>query len=137
MVSAHVCGLGIARPRVEASGEELIMKKSRSGSQPGRKLLLGVVAAACLLGAGATSIWAAGPDYTAWSAPANLGPTINTAVTETGPALSKNGLSLYFYSPRAGGVGGNDIWVSQRESANDAWGAPMNLGSMVNSALRA
>jgi hypothetical protein len=110
------------------------MKKSKSGGQPGRKLLLGVVAVACSLGAGATSLWAAGPNYTVWSAPVNLGAMINTAVTETGPALSKDGLSLYFYSPRAGGSGGNDIWVSQRESADDTWGAPVNLGPTVNSA---
>src|SRR6266704_1047693 len=109
------------------------MKKSRKRGLPAKNLLLGVVAAACVLGAGATSLWAAGPHFTGWSTPANLGTTINTTFTETGPALSKDGLSLYFYSNRPGGFGGNDIWVSQRESANDAWGTPVNLGSTVNS----
>jgi hypothetical protein len=80
---------------------------------------------------------AAGPQFTGWSAPVNLGPAINSAVTETGPALSKNGLTLYFYATgRPGGVGNDDIWVSQRESVDDAWGTPVNLGSTVNSTAR-
>jgi Tol biopolymer transport system component len=111
-----------------------MMKKSRKRN-PLAKLLLGFVAAACVLGAGATSLWAAGgPHYTGWSEPVNLGPTISTTFTESGPAISKNRLSLYFYSTRPGGFGGNDIWVSQRESVHDAWGTPANLGPTVNSA---
>jgi Tol biopolymer transport system component len=110
------------------------MKKSRRRTLPAKKLLLGVVAAGCVLGAGATSLWAAGPDFTPWSAPANLGPTINTPSDEIGPALSKNGLSLYFNSDRPGNLGvGGDLWVSQRESVDDAWGVPENLGPTVNS----
>jgi Tol biopolymer transport system component len=97
------------------------------------KLSLAFVAIACVLGAGATSLWAAGPHYGGWSTPVNLGPTINTSVTESGAAVSKDGLSLYFYSPRTGGFGGNDIWVSQRESVDDAWDTPENLGPTVNS----
>jgi WD40 repeat protein len=109
------------------------MKKSRRRSLPAKKLLLGVVAAACVLGAGATTLWAAGPHYTGWSAPVNLGPTINSASTEFGPALSKDGLSLYFTSNRpTGGFGGFDIWVSQRQAKDAAWGTPVNLGSTIN-----
>jgi hypothetical protein len=65
-----------------------------------------------------------------------LGPVVNSASTEQGPALSADGLSLYFYSGRPGGVGSDDIWVSQRASVNDAWGAPVNLGSTINSTSR-
>src|SRR5256885_3874350 len=97
------------------------MKKFRMRSLSA-KLLLGLAAAACVLGAGATTLWAAGPHYEGWSTPVNLGPTINSAVGESGPALSKNGLSLYFFSNRTSGFGGNDIWVSQRDSVEDAWG---------------
>ena len=42
------------------------------------------------------------PHYSDWSAPVNLGPVINTTANESGPTLSKNGLSLYFSSNRAG-----------------------------------
>lgn len=108
------------------------MKKSRRRSLAAKKLLLGVVAAACVLGAGATTLWAAGPHYTGWSAPVNLGPTINSASTEFGPALSKDGLSLYFTSNRPGGFGGLDIWVSQRQAKDAAWGTPVNLGASIN-----
>jgi hypothetical protein len=122
------------------------MRKSRRRSLRPTLLLLGFAAVACALGAGApvasamhgpvtaAPLRVAGPHFTGWSPPVNLGPTINTSFTETGPAISKNGLSLYFYSNRPGGFGGNDIWVSQRESVDDAWAAPVNLGPTINSA---
>ena len=49
------------------------------------------------------------------------------------PAVSKDGLSLYFASNRlVGGFGGEDIYVSQRESGDSAWGPAMNLGPIIN-----
>jgi hypothetical protein len=101
---------------------------------PPAKLLLGFVVVACVFGASATSLWAGGPQYTEWSQPVNLGPTINTTSVEGGAAISKDGLSIYFHSDRPGGSGGTDILVSQRESVDDAWGTPVNLGPTVNSA---
>src|SRR5262245_35741266 len=74
----------------------------------------------------------ADPEFSEWSAPVNLGPTINSPFTEAGPAISKNGLSLYFYSNRPGGFGSNDIWVSQRASLDAPWGEPVNLGPNIN-----
>ena len=38
---------------------------------------------------------------------------------------------MYFYSNRAGGFGGYDLWVSQRGDAG--WIEPVNLGAAVNS----
>jgi hypothetical protein len=70
--------------------------------------------------------------YSDWSAPVNLGPAINSAFSDQGPAISKNGLSLYFTSNRPGGLGGFDMYVSQRASIDDAWGSPVNLGPTVN-----
>src|SRR6266446_2911123 len=49
------------------------------------------------------------------------------------PAISPNGLSLYVTSGRPGGLGGSDIWVSQRASLDDPWGPPQNLGQNINS----
>src|SRR3989454_11778264 len=69
-----------------------------------------------------------------WSAAVNLGPAINSASDEQHPAISKDGLSLYFASDRAGGMGGLDIYVSQRSSVDDPWGPPANLGHNINSA---
>jgi len=88
---------------------------------------------ALLLALGASVLLAA-PEFSDWSAPVNLGPTVNTGSIDAGPILSKNGLSLYFNSDRPGGFGGNDIWVSQRASREDAWGAPVNLGPTINTA---
>lgn len=46
-------------------------------------------------------------DTDAWSAPVNLGPSVNTAAGESRPSLSGDGLRLHF-----GRLG--DIWVSSR-----------------------
>ncbi len=48
------------------------------------------------------------------------------------PALSENELIIYFSSDRKGGFGGNDIWVAVRESKEEPFGRPYNLGPVVN-----
>ena len=54
--------------------------------------------------------------FSDWSAPVNLGPTVNSGSDDFHPAISPNGLSLYITSGRtAGGFGGSDIWVSARQ----------------------
>ena len=60
--------------------------------------------------------------YSDWSEPINLGPTVNSTAMDRGPAISKDGLSLYFASNRLGSFGGEDIYVSQRETRDDEWG---------------
>ncbi len=92
---------------------------------------LGVVTSLMLLGA--TMALAQLPQFSSWSVPINLGPIINTTGNDSGPFISKNGLSLYFNSNRPGGYGGLDIYVSQRATANDPWGPPQNLGPNINS----
>ena len=82
-------------------------------------------------------VWAPGTQaqqFSDWSAAVNLGPIVNSTVEETDPFITKNGLSLYFSSPRPGGYGGYDIWVSQRASVDDPWGPPQNLGPTINTA---
>jgi hypothetical protein len=59
---------------------------------------------------------------------------LNTPFQDGCPIQSPDGLSLYMASNRPGGQGLLDIWVSNRESADDPWGAPENLGAPVNSA---
>jgi hypothetical protein len=73
--------------------------------------------------------------YSDWSVPVNLGPVINSAFSDQGPAISKDGLSLYITSNRPGGLGGFDMYVSQRASVDDPWGSPVNLGPTVNTAF--
>src|SRR5262245_62019716 len=86
------------------------------------------------LSTAASLSFAAGPRYSDWSEPVNVGPLINTAFNDQHAAISKDGLSLYFTSNRPGGFGADDLWVSRRASAEDAWGAPQNLGSIINTA---
>jgi len=69
-----------------------------------------------------------------WSTPVNLGPVINSSANDQHPAISRDGLSLYFVSDRAGGQGGLDIYVSQRAREGDPWGPPKNLGTTINTA---
>lgn len=69
---------------------------------------------------------------TVWSTPVNLGPVINSPYTDQHPAISKDGLSLYFTSDRPGGFGGLDLWVSQRGGVDIPWGPAMNLGPNIN-----
>jgi len=59
---------------------------------------------------------------------------LNTPFQDGCPIQSPDGLSLYLASNRPGGEGGLDIWVAHRESTDDSWGAPENLGAPVNSA---
>ena len=73
------------------------------------------------------------PKYSDWSAPVTLGAIVNSIGADAGPALSKDGRSLYFYSTRPG-FGGSDIFVSQWDSVTEDWGLPVNLGPTVNSA---
>jgi len=72
--------------------------------------------------------------FSPWSEPENLGSTINTRFNEQGPTLSNDELSLYFGSDRPGGIGGFDIWVSQRACKDCPWETPLNLGPAVNTA---
>lgn len=76
--------------------------------------------------------------FSDWSAPVNLGATVNSPSDDAGSFISRDGLSFYFNSRRAGGVCGPDssdidIYVSQRGSVDEPWGAPQNLGPTINS----
>jgi hypothetical protein len=39
---------------------------------------------------------------------------------------------LFFDSARLRGIGGRDLWVTSRETTNDLWTEPVNLGRTVN-----
>jgi len=71
-------------------------------------------------------------EFSDWSEPVNLGPTINTEADDRLAAMSNDGLRLYFASNRQGGLGGYDLYVSRRPSLDDPWGPPQNLGPTVN-----
>jgi WD40 repeat protein len=67
-----------------------------------------------------------------WSAPVNLGPVVNTNATDANAGLSPNGHALYFVSDRPGGLGGLDIWATERQCIGCPWEAPVNVGAPIN-----
>jgi Tol biopolymer transport system component len=108
---------GDASPSVSADGLELYFDSGRPGGQ------------------GNGDIWVTTRARTsdAWGTPRDLGPTVNSASTDSVPKLSADGLSLFFASRRPGGFGMRDVWVSIRPSRSEPWQAPINLGGAVNS----
>src|SRR5262245_61097967 len=67
-----------------------------------------------------------------WSAPVNLGPSINTPYNEWHATISSDGLTIFFISNRPGGIGGTDLWVAQRPNRNADRGPTQNLGPTIN-----
>ncbi|WP_448520147.1 OmpA family protein [Rhodoflexus sp.] len=72
---------------------------------------------------------------TGWSAPVNLGKTINTPFAENSPWLHPDMRTLYFISDGHAGLGSYDIFVSRRlrEDSWTEWSEPVNLGKTINS----
>ena len=66
-----------------------------------------------------------------WSEPKNIG-ILPDSVVAAHPALSPDGLTLYFVSDIPGGSGEKDIWLVTRAREGDAWSKPVNLGPDIN-----
>jgi hypothetical protein len=93
------------RTALSRDGLEIYITSNRAGSMVGADDLPSL------------DLWVATRASTSdpWSAPVNLGPTINTGSNEGAPALSWDGMTLYFYSNRPEGLGGNDLFVTSRK----------------------
>lgn len=66
--------------------------------------------------------------------PANLVPELSSPSRDTRTAIRRrDGLEMIISSGRAGGVGNEDLWVSTRESTQDAWSIPVNLDPDITS----
>ncbi|HYG39015.1 MAG TPA: OmpA family protein [Cytophagales bacterium] len=66
-----------------------------------------------------------------WSEPVNLGAMVNSPFWESQPALSGDGRTLYFISDRRGGMGGKDIYVSNKNSSGE-WTQAKSVGQPIN-----
>ncbi len=55
---------------------------------------------------------------------------LNSDADDMGPILSRDGRELYFFSNRAGGRGGYDLYVATRQKGK--WSKPKNLGPQIN-----
>ncbi|MBR1793245.1 MAG: PD40 domain-containing protein [Bacteroidales bacterium] len=60
----------------------------------------------------------------------------DTAYNYLYPAVSSDGLTLYFSSDLPGGQGDYDIWMAKRATTNDEFGKPVNMGTAINTAGR-
>jgi serine/threonine protein kinase/Tol biopolymer transport system component len=108
-----------AFPRLSADGLELYFMSGRPGGYGGFDLYV-------------SRRVTAGKH---WGDPANLGPVVNSPYCETGPCLSADGLWLFFqdyFTPRPGGYGAGDLWMTRRASRSEPWGPPVNLGPRIN-----
>ena len=77
----------------------------------------------------------AGKPY-CYEPPVHLDSSINSAWFEGKPALSADGLELYFVSERPGALGGSgdqDIYVSRRASLGAQWGAAERVPPPISS----
>ena len=84
-------------------------------------------------GFGGNDIWTSRKVNGIWQKAVNLGPNVNSPYSDHHSLPSPDGKSLYVTSGRPGGFGGEDIYVTTRDTSG-AWGPLTNLGSLVNTA---
>jgi outer membrane protein OmpA-like peptidoglycan-associated protein len=66
-----------------------------------------------------------------WSKPRNLGKQINTQYNEETPFITENGKRLYFSSQGHEGIGGFDIFYSEKLDSTQ-WTEPVNVGYPIS-----
>ena len=81
-------------------------------------------------GHGGFDIYEAAQSNDRWSRPRNAGPAINTEAEEFDPALTPDGLTMYFVRVVPGSSA--DVFVTRREKLGSAWSAP-ELAETINS----
>lgn len=115
-------------PEFSNSDKEYNFNLSKSGNI----LLMSIDKAT---GFGARDLYVSFKSGDSWSAPKNLGPTINTGSHETTPFLSDDEKTLFFSSSGHPGFGKEDIFVAVRQDDTwEKWSTPENLGQHINSA---
>ena len=68
-----------------------------------------------------------------WGKPEKLDKTINTPGREVSAFIHPDGRTLYFSSNGHPGMGGEDIFMAQKQ-ADGSWSTPKNLGYPINTA---
>jgi peptidoglycan-associated lipoprotein len=66
-----------------------------------------------------------------WGEPKNLG-VLSDSVVAAHPAISPDGLTLYFVSDISGGFGAKDIYMITRDKVGSPWSKPRNAGPDIN-----
>lgn len=65
-----------------------------------------------------------------WTSPQKITLFKDSSITTAHPAISPDGLTLYFVSDHSSGFGGKDIWMSTK--TDDGWSVAENLGPEIN-----
>ncbi|WP_342084288.1 OmpA family protein [Dyadobacter sp. OTU695] len=102
-----------SQPSLSADGHTLYFASDRKG------------------GVGKRDIWVTRlDDKKQWTAPKNLGTIINTTDDENAPFIHANGRTLFYSSNGLPGMGGFDIFITQK--IDTAWALPVNIGYPIN-----
>ncbi len=67
-----------------------------------------------------------------WSKPIKMNKNINTKYHESSASYSNDAKTLYFVSNKPGGFGEHDIYYSKWDELKKEWGAPTNIGPVIN-----
>ena len=102
-----------SQPSLSADGRTLYFVSNRAG------------------GEGMRDLWVSYKTLSGWTVPKNLGSNINTPDEDLSPFIHANGRSLYFASKGHLGMGGYDLFLSEKEEEG-TWGKPKNLGYPIN-----
>jgi Tol biopolymer transport system component len=103
-------------PSITADGLELYFHSDRPG------------------GGGSRDLWVSrrSPVDESFSEAENLGPNVNSSTRDHDPAITADGLSLYFSSGRGGDSQDQDIWVTRRSSRDEPFQPALKLEAPVN-----
>lgn len=83
-------------------------------------------------GFGSKDIYIVENNGDSWVNAQNLGDVINTQYDEDGVFVTNDHQTIYFASNKPGGLGGFDIYKSEKDTAGN-WLPPVNLGLPINS----
>ena len=101
------------QPSISSDGKTLYFSSNRPG------------------GKGNMDLWVSTYENSRWSEPQNLGDSINTFNSEISPFIHHDNQTLYFASNGHLGMGGYDMFISRKDSA-EKWSRPENLGYPIN-----
>jgi hypothetical protein len=83
-------------------------------------------------GQGVTDIYVSPQVADGTFGPAHLIAGLSSPQLDVRPVPRFDGLELFFGSGRVGTFGGLDLWAATRNTIDDPWSAPVNLGGVVN-----
>lgn len=83
-------------------------------------------------GAGGWDLWMIRRQGTGWTAPSVV--TFDSPQNDFDPAFAPDGRTVWFFSNRSGGLGGDDLWSVPFDPDGATFGQPLNAGPAINSA---